>query len=347
MSDLIVTPKNLYVPKNERMPMNELITPQMLSRMDGRRYDAQETAFFLRQLTYVIEQTYDIEYPDLKARSLFPVDSRPGPGADSFIWRQFDKEGQAIIVQNYADDFPNVELTGKEFQTRIYSLGNSYQYTLQDMRAAAMANLALDSRKAEIARYTMLQTMEQFAATGPSPTEATDATPQYGFCNNPNIQTKMAASVWTSASTTVSQILADVNAAQNAIFTSTLGKHTGNTLLLNTAAYAQLSTTARSVTFTDDSILQYILKQSPWLKSIEYWPWLDKAGKLQDNSTVGPACMLYDRSPEVVQMVIPQDFEVLPPQQIGMSFKFPCHARWGGITVHYPLAVCKINGTTG
>ncbi len=127
MSDLILP--SAPPMSGERFDLADFVTPLTLQSM-GFRADSAQTAVFLRQLTYVYEQTYDIKYPDLKARKLIPLDTRVTNGADSFVWRQFDKRGQAKIVQNYADDFPNVETFGQEYQTRIVSVGASYQYSL-------------------------------------------------------------------------------------------------------------------------------------------------------------------------------------------------------------------------
>lgn len=353
MSNVHVSSTSLYQPSASRFDLADIITPQFLQQMTGQRFDANDTAFFLRQLTYIYQQTYDIKYPELKARSLIPVDNRVNPGAESYVWRQFDKRGQAKIVQNYADDFPNAEVIGKEFQTRLVSLGASYQYTLQDLRAASMAGMPLETRKAETARRVMENLVEQIAAVGMNgafgadPTETGDNIPIYGLCNFPNIGVNTTTHNWTNGSTTVAQILADVNALQASIFNTSLGVHTPDTLVLPTTVYSYLATTPRSPTFTDDTILQYMLKQSPWLKAIEYWPWLDTAGKLQDTTTAGPRCILYERSPEILQMVVPQEFEQLPPQMINMAFKIPCHMRFGGVTIRYPKAVAYLDGVTG
>ncbi len=340
----------------ERFDLADCVTPQMLTTISGRRFDANDTAIFLRQLTYVYSQTYDKKYPELKARSLIPVDTRVGSGAETFVWRQFDKKGQAKVIQNYADDFPNVEVTGREFSGRVVSFGASYQYSLQDLRAASMAGLPLETRKADTARRVMENLVEYCAAFGMDGTHGTisqetgDANPMYGLTNSPNILQGGTAGYtthnWLTGST-VQQILADVNQLQSLIFTTSLGIHMPNTLVLPTDIYAYLATTPRSPTFTDDTMLQYILKQSPWLKSIEYWIPLNTAGKMQDTTTTGGRIMCYEKDPENLSLVIPQEFEQLPPQMIGMAFKVPCHMRFGGVTVRFPKSIAYLDGAGG
>ena len=51
----------------------------------GTRFDSAEDAsvFFARELDYVKSQSYDVEYPELTALSLFPMSSEVDPGAET------------------------------------------------------------------------------------------------------------------------------------------------------------------------------------------------------------------------------------------------------------------------
>jgi len=331
--------------KQERFDLKECITPEDLRRMTGMRFDANDTAFFARQLEEIYTQTYDIEYPELKGRKLIPVDTRVNPGANSFTYRQFDKKGQANIVHNYADDFPNAEVVGVEWTQNVVSLGNSYQYSIQDMRAAAMAGIQLEAMKANAARELMERKLDTLSAIGDS------ATGLVGLTNAPNIssvtvstgassgQTAWCSTAGVGTGKTVAEILLDINNMQAKIFNATLGIHTPDTLVLPTSCYGFLATTARSTTFTEDSMLQYILKQSPWIKNIEFWTQLNTAGA----SSKGRV-MLYKRDPKILQLIIPQEFEQLPPQPRNMAWVIPCHMRTGAVEVRYPLAVAYMDG---
>lgn len=316
--------------------------PRLLEHV-GFRGDANEAAFFSRELEHIYTETYDIEYPDAKARLLIPVDTRVPTGAESFTYRQYDKQGEARIVSNYSTDFPNASVTGAEFPQRIVSIGNSYQYSVQDLRNAAQAGKPLDAMLAEAARFAQEVRLETLAATGDS-----QGTPIYGLTNAPNISatTQVSTGTWkaqlnTSLSAGVNAIVGDINAMAKKIFVDTLEKHTANTLVLPTDVYALLATTPRSPTFTDDSLLNYILKQNPWLKSIESWNRLNTAGASSHGRV-----MCYDRNPRVLQLVIPQEFEQFAPQPLGMAWVIPCHSRCGGVTVRYPKAVTYMDGVT-
>ena len=305
--------------------------------------DAGETAVFARELEAIYAQTYDVQYPDLKARMLLPIDSRPNTADESYTYRQFDKFGEARMVNNYASDFPSADVLGKEFTQKIKSIGNSYQYSIQELRVAAKVGRPLDAMKASAAAYVMQQKLETIAATGDT------ATGLVGFSNAPNILsvTKGAQALGTTWFTaaglqqaTNAEILADINKMCQTIFSTTQGLWMPDTLVLDTANYGFLAVTPRSSTYTDDTILQYILKQSPWLTSIQFWPKLNTAG------AGGKArIMAYKKDPMVVQLVIPQEFEQFAPQARNMAFIVPCHMRCGGVSVHYPKGVCLMDGT--
>ena len=75
------------------------------------------------------------------------------PGAETVTYYSYDKVGLAKIISNYATDLPRADVKGKPTTAIIKSLGASYGYSIQEMRASAMAGKSLDTRKAESARY--------------------------------------------------------------------------------------------------------------------------------------------------------------------------------------------------
>src|SRR5690554_5233059 len=98
-----------------------------------RRLDSRETAMLARQLEYIKAQTYDVRYPAFKARTFIPVSTEVPPGAESITYRQWDQYGMAKVIANYADDLPLVDVVAREFTTKVKSLGEAYQYSIQDL----------------------------------------------------------------------------------------------------------------------------------------------------------------------------------------------------------------------
>lgn len=347
----------------ESYDLADFVNPAFLASVGAGRYDSTQTLFFLRDLTDIYSRTFDVKYPDLVARDLLPVYSGVDAGAEGFVWRQYDRTSVAKVIDSYAADLPEAEVSAREIQARCYSLGTSYTYSIQDLRKAKMAGIPLEARKAFAARRAMENAVEQIAFFGmqaqpgtlngqallgvPAAVSTTDQLAMYGLTNFPGLTGVVSGNNWTAGGTSVTTILNDVNAAQLAVVQGSNGVHKPNTLVLPISTWALLSTQARSVTFTDDSIIQFIQKQSPWIKTVYYTPMLETAGLKQDLVTPGPRVMLFERNEENVQLVIPQEFEQLPPQMVNMTFKIPCHMRIGGIRVSYPKAFTYIDGIAG
>lgn len=338
---------------NERKKYDESLTvdPALLNavqhaqRTIGSRFDANDTAYLARELEQFLSDIQRIEYTDLKARALFPVDSKINTGAESFIWKVLDSYGKAKIVDNYATDFPNVELKGLTQTGIVKSVGASYQFSYQDLRAATFAGFALEDEKARAARRAIEEAFEQIAAFGDGSSSLT------GLFNAPVLPTIFspgtaaglgltAPSVWESA--TPLDVMKDVESISKIVFGQTKNRFMDNglTLVVGTKNWALLATRLKSPTYTDSTLYTSILASNPFIKSIEYWPMLDAAGPSGKERV-----MLYSKMPEVVQMTVPQEFEQFAPQVEGMVMSVHCHARIGTLKLKVPAAMCFLDGT--
>ncbi len=299
---------------------------------DGQRLDAGETAFLAKQLEYVLSKTFDIKYPAFLGRKFIPINTEVPSGANSYTYYQWDEYGMAEIIANFADDLPMVGRFAKEFNAPIRSIGEAYMYSLQDLRASAHTGVPLDKDRAAVARRIMEQKVDALLATG-------DANAGLkGFLNHTNVPlTALTTGSWASA--TAAQILADLRKVQTAILVATKQIFPPDTMLLDTGSFDQLSNMEMS---TDNSatVLETFLKNSPHIKNIDQWWKLD----LADAAGTGPRLVMYSRTSEVVEGVIPQEFEQMPPQAVNLAFKVPCHMRHGGISIKYPLAMSYADG---
>lgn len=339
------------------------VNPAVVERKDsiyhGLRADASQTLFFARQLEYIYTQTFDIKYPQLRARDLVPTDTRVPSGAESFTYRSYEKKGLAKIVHNYGEDFPNADAVANEFQQKVVSVGASYQFSVQDMRAAAMAGVPLEAKKADAARWAIESLLEDLAATG----DSSGLTPMLGLANgfgilpttkiSPNTvfggfttgswaaQLAAAENAGGITAATISAIVGDVLAMWNNVFTVSKGIHKPNTLVLPVQAYGVAATTLRSPTFTNDTILDYLkaLLQPQGVTEITYWGRLDTAGAASATRT-----LMYEKASDNEGLIISQEFEQFAPQPKGMLWVVPCHMRTGAVEVRYPKSVAYMDG---
>jgi len=293
--------------------------------------DANELIFFARQLEFIKARTFDIVYPELKARNLLPVSFEAGPGATSITYRQFDQVGVAKIIANYARDLPRATIKAKEFTSTIKSLGASYGYTIQDIRAAAMAGVNLVQGEANAAKRSIMQRETNIAFFGDTEFNIP------GFFSNPNIPTGAVPADGVGSSTlwadkTPDQIIRDVNELINDIITVSKGAEMANTVVLPLSRFTLINVTPRSE-HTDTTILQFLRAAHP---QIVLWEWLNE---LEDAGPSGEAQMAaYNRSPDKLTLEVPMDFEQFPQQTVGLEFEVPVHQRIGGVIVYYPLS---------
>lgn len=304
--------------------------------------DAAETVFFARELESKAARSYDVIKAPLKAFELFPVDTSDGPGCETISYKQFDQTGIAKIIGNYADDLPRANVKGKEFFAKVKSVGNSYGYSLQEIRAAQFANRPLDQMQANAAARAQREKWNRIAFYGD------DEFDLQGFLTNVNIPdgTVTAGAVLGTAwsTKTPDEIIADVNEMINSVITLTNGAEQVNTVVMPIAQYTLINTTPRSAT-TDTTILQFLQNSHP---GVEFM-WaneLDSAQLAANGVTrfTGDVMMAYRRDPDVVQLKMPVLFETLPVKEQGLEYIVPCHSRIGGVVVRYPLAAVFRDG---
>ena len=305
-------------------------------------FDAGESLFLNRQLDYIKQQTYDIKYAELKARKLIPVSSEADPGAENIFYRQYDQSGLAKIISNYADDLPDADVSGKEYSAAVKTLGASYKYNLQEMRAAVYGNVPLEQRRANAARRSIAQKENKIAFYGDT------LTGLVGLFTAPNVTSVTIPATGTGTTTqwvnkTPDQILYDMNLVANTVVSVSLGVENPDTMLLPLAQYNYVASTARS-DFSDKTILNYFLENNPYIKQVEWVNELASAGVTGSGSAPYARMYAYRRSTEVLTLEIPSDFEQLELQIRNLIYKTNCIERCGGVLVYYPLALAYGDG---
>jgi len=315
---------------------------QKITHLGAKRLDSNESLFLQRQLDYIKQQTYDIKYAELKARKLIPVSSEADPGAENIFYRQYDQAGLAKIISNYADDLPDADVIGKEYSATVKTLGASYKYSIQEMRAAVYGNVPLEQRKANAARRAIAQKENKIAFYGDA------ASGLVGLFNAPNVTSVSIPATGTGATTqwvnkTPDQILYDMNFVANTVVSVSLGVENPDTMLLPLAQYNYVSSTARS-TYSDKTILNYFLENNPYIKQVEWVNELLGAGTSGSGAAPYSRMYAYRRSPEVLTLEIPSDFEQLEMEKRNLVYHVPCIERCGGVLVYYPLALAYGDG---
>lgn len=332
-------------------------------RRDGIdvRQDASLSVAFARALEYIIRTPYEAEYPELRAKEFIPLLTGVPPAANSFTYRMFNKIGVAAIISDSGNDAPKVDVEGKEWQQPIVTIGASYEYTILDSMRAAMANIPLESFKAEACRFAIEYLIENLAAVGnagvglvglanaPSILSVTQQSTGGNWMKQIQAIGAAASTNATPPATVVAQaIAADINAMIAKIYTTTLGIHMPTNLLISTPAYIALKTTPARPQYSNDTLLSYLeeltgLEIDPWvqLNSAGATPTTDSNGVITKGRVIA-----YKKDPKLLNLVVSQPFTQLPPQPVKMAWEIMAYARTGAVQVRYPATVCTLDGVS-
>lgn len=315
--------------------------PSALAEDKSLRFDSADsvTAFFARELDYIKSQTYDVQYPEFTALRMFPISSEVNPGADTVTYYSYEKTGMAKIISNYATDLPRADIKGKPTTAQIKSVGASYGYSVQEMRASRMAGKSLDVRKAESARYQIDYLLNKIAWCGDAANGLIGV-----LSSGNNIPTYSLSTAGSGSSTawkdkTAAQILDDINGMCGYVSKQTKNIERPDTLLLAADVYMDIST--RQVPNTGYTVKKFILENAPYLKNIEPAAELDSDSEMNpytSTSTPKAVAFLFTKSDRKFTIEHPMPFYQYPLQAKGLEIEVPCEARTAGAVIYYPLS---------
>jgi len=308
------------------------------------RFDSADAAsvFFARELDAVKAKSYDVQYPQLSAVNLFPVNGDEDPGAETITYYTYDLEGAAKIIDNYSTDLPRADVNGVPHSAFVKSIGASYGYSAQEMRASRMAHKSLDSRKAEAAHFQIENTINQIAWKGDANYNLLGV-----LSTGQNIPVFTITAGATSGKTkwlekTADEVLDDVTAMYAQVARTTKQVERPDTLCLPSDVYTTLS--MKRLGDTGETVLSYIEKHAPYLKKIE------SVAELNSDSTeTNPyanavaangsgVAFLYTNSRDKLELNNPMAFLQYPVQVKNLETIVPCEARTAGVIVYYPMS---------
>lgn len=298
------------------------------------RMDSNETRFVIQALEDLESEVYKVEYPDLLSDLLIPLDTSVNTGAKVTSFDMIDYQGEANIESGMSNTVPTLNSSSRRTAKKVYSARLSYTWTLQDVRAAAMAGVPLNSENAEGVREGVETRVDKACALGDADTEIE------GFVNHSAVGAPIAptGAAWVQGTTTVQQIVNDLNKLQNSIVTDTLNKNSmkPDTIVLPVEQYTVATSTFNEG--TDRTALSIFVQNSPFVKTVVPWHYMSQGPN-------GPRAVAYRRDPKVLQKVIPQPFELLPPfQRSSTLFEQEGHMRLAGVKMRYPVAVRYMDG---
>ncbi len=299
------------------------------------RLDANQTAFLARDLTYVSQEVQRVLYERLRASEFIPVKSDVPRGAQTWVYRQMDIRGEARAGAHlHADDAPSADVSIEEFPFPVTHVTASYQYTLEELEAAAFAGVPLSRDKANACAEIIARKLDKLMRIGDAAQGIT------GFFNNPNVPVvTLTNGEWLTA--TAAEIIADWAQVEQAVISQSRDVHQATRLVLPTAYEGHLVSTPKDAT-SDMSLARWLLANARSIKQLERWIALDDATGADVGVADPPQGIAYDPNPDFVFAEMPVPYEELPPQARGYGWVVPARAVFGGVVFKRPNSAAYV-----
>jgi hypothetical protein len=294
--------------------------------------DAAENVFFQRQLEEIDALARDVKYAKLKGRMFIPT--KPlGAATETYTYRQFDKRAKPAPMQDHSDDLPLVNVHGSEFSFPLRSFGLAFGYTRDEIAAAAMGGVPLDTMRATACREGLAQYIDAVCAVG----DSTFGLKGLLTLANTEVYTTPAGAAggknwfWTNKKTP-DEIIADLNGMKRQVIVNSKEIESPTRLILATALHEYISNTARA-SVSDTTILKFWSMNNPDVE-ITRWERCAGAGTSTSNRTV-----MYDPSVLNLSLLMAIEYEQLAPQFKNFTSVVNARVKTGGVVAPYPKSV--------
>ena len=316
--------------------MNEQLIKELIRSELAARFDANETAFLARQIEFVRTKVYEVQYAELLAKRFMPLATDIPASAETYVYYVYDVAGRAKVIAHATDDLPRVDAQAAERTGKVRTVGDSYGWDINSMREAARVQLPLTDMKARAARRAIETTIDEMLFNGRDSTQPAVDWGVTGIANNPDVAAQglfnPTNDPWTMT-TDPALILGDMNGFVSSVVTASNQRWIPDTLLF---APREFEIIAQKPVGVDNqmTILRSFLANNPYIRNVDQWYRLTGAGGGGTNRAI-----CYARSPDVLEGVMPMDFEQLAPQARNLEFVVPCQGRVGGVKVYQPAAM--------
>ena len=292
--------------------------------------------FFARQLDYVKAATYSRKFPPLNADMLVPDDTSMPEWAETVTVMSYDSVGMAKIISNYADDLPRADVRGMAQLVTVKTLGDSYGYSVNEIRASRAIGAGLDQRKADAARRAVDLKISKIKLVGD---------PDYGLFGlftHPNIPEILLPHGGPWDVLTGTQVYENLNAMTFAYLRQTLGMHNATLLALAPTAYYSASTKFIEVAGATTPVtpLSLFTSMNPGI-SVRNVIECQGAEPGTGGNPNEDVALLYENTTDNLAHNFVMPFSQLPPEARNLEFVTNCLAKSGGVNIYYPLAFLK------
>ena len=316
---------------NERELQQYFKSPAIRAKIGLPRHDAGESFALARELLYKMGQAKSVLYAPMKGRLVVPISHEIPNGAETWGYDVYDRVGSAQTTSSYHGRGPRVDVKVSEVTGRITGIRDSYGWSFQEMRAAAMTRRPLSTMRAQAAASAIEEQIDRNLAFGVSGSGFT------GMLNNADVSATGITGFlgdWVASSRTAMECMHDLDLMHTAIFTGSkeaeAGEGANMKVVLPTTCFDYFAK-LRVDPVNPRTALEVFLATSTWCKGVSSWSYAETAGS--GNVT---RAMVYTQDPGKVEGHISQEFEQFAPEVVGAELVVECHARIAGVHFYYP-----------
>lgn len=285
-------------------------------------------AFAISQLSAVESQIYETKYRNIVYADFVPVDTSAPEWVDEITYFSYDAVTVGKFVGANAKDLPQSDINAEKSTIPVFYGGNSYGYSLDELRKSQAMRLPLDSTKGRMSFRGFQEHAQRVAFSGDASRGVT------GLFNNVNVQQDDSTVDWDTASG--QEIIADMDQLLFAVWKNSAEVHVPNVLILPSERWAIINRT-RMDSGTDTTILEFFMQNNLY-KSLT-------GGNLTvrpnlEISTAGAGgierMMAYELNDENLVMQMPMSWRAIAPQPSGLRIEISAEYKFGGVEFRYP-----------
>lgn len=290
--------------------------------------------FYISQLAHVEPRIYETKYPNINFMELVPVDSSVPEWVDSVDYRSYDAVTMGKFIGANADDLPNVALKAKKDSVPVGYAGNSFEYSLDELRKSQHLNMPIDTTMASAARRGAEEHMQRVAYFGDADRG------MYGLFNHPNVTSDATSTLdWSAGATKGKQILDEINGFIGDVWNQGKGVHVPNTMVLAAKRWTYLATTMATEYAPDKTLLEILQSQNLYTRMTGQPMDIKPRFQLEGAGASGKdRIMIYEKNSENLVMYVPMFWRPTAPQPRNLKIKVPAEYKTSGTEFRYPMS---------
>ncbi|MGS1116015.1 DUF2184 domain-containing protein [Castellaniella sp. UC4442_H9] len=291
-------------------------------------------AFYISQLAAVEPRLYETKYPNINFQELVPVNTGIPEWVDTVPYISYDAVTLGKFIGANADDLPNVAIKAKKDTVPVGYAGNSFEYSLDELRKSQKLNMPIDLTLAMAARRGAEEHMQRVAYFGDASRK------MYGLFNHPNVTVDATSTLdWTNAGTTGKMILDSVNGMIGDVWNQSTGVHVPNTLVLAAKRWTYLATTMATQYAPDKTLLEILQSQNLFTRMTGQQMKILPRFQLDGAGTSGKdRILIYENNPDNLVMYVPMFWRPTAPQPRDLKIKVPAEYKCSGTEFRYPMS---------